>query len=163
MQNRPKGLYSIRYAKNVDSDRNRLRQRQNRCIIRCFALKTLHYRLIDCILFFLSLFKHARQLRRAIASYVRKTLDRSYLTAPPALVSCKGSPSITTYVVDILSPSTPPLVRRTSRAPTLALVSPTCLAGESFLTSPSSEAQHKARVYPPYHMVHERSPRRCSL
>ena len=49
MQNCTKGLYSIHYSKNVDSDRNQLHQHPNHCIMRSFALKTLHWRLVDCM------------------------------------------------------------------------------------------------------------------
>ena len=45
-------------------------------------------------------------------------------TTPPALVSCKGSLPITTHAVDIPFTRTPPFVHRTSRAPTLRVVSP---------------------------------------
>ena len=45
-------------------------------------------------------------------------------TMPPALVSCKGSLLITTHAVDVPFTRTPPFVHRTSRAPTLRVVSP---------------------------------------
>ena len=45
-------------------------------------------------------------------------------TMPPALVSCKGSLLITTHAVDVHLTRTPPFVHRTSRAPTLGVVSP---------------------------------------